>query len=114
MHDDLYKENRNAIIKDHTKFFEIIKYGPHFYCCCCTRGFYKNQVVKASNELLKKKILFNGKEIAWFRAVKSLDNLIHLCKCCLENVKKGSLPKLAVANGNDFPDIPNSIANKND
>ena len=39
-HENHVKAQRQSIMEHHKSFFQAIKYGPHFYCTCCSRSFF--------------------------------------------------------------------------
>ena len=60
-------------------FFEAIEHGPHFYCVCCLRSFFKEQVIGLTDNIKSKKVVLNGKNIMWFNDVQSINNNYYVC-----------------------------------
>ena len=70
-HNDLMEADTDTIKQEHKSFFQAIEEGPHFYCTCCSRSFFKEQVSKFSNVGKPDTIIFNEiKLLAWICPLK--------------------------------------------
>ena len=114
LHDEAYQAQRLEIENGHKRFFNAIANGPNYYCACCCRGFFRDQVVKLTNEVREKTVFHEGVQIDWFVNVSSIDEGCYICRTCRDHVSNSRLPKLGVANCNDLPTIPDFIKNLND
>ena len=88
----------------HTKKISI---GAVFMCRICDQLFYRHSV--DSNY----KPCKEGKAAELFRIYSkaSFDgNVIYTCKTCVKYLKKDSVPPCSVANGFQFPKIPNELS----
>ena len=88
------------------KVFEAIKNGPHFYCVSCLRGFFKEQVIGLSENIRNKQIVQNEENVSWLNDIRSIDDGFYVCRTCHGHLSGQNLPKLAVANGNKLPVVP--------
>ena len=111
---DLYYNDNSENWPVHAKaFFEAIKNGPDFFCVSCLRCFFKDQVIGLSEKMKMKKIVIKGEDISWFNDAKSIDDGYYLCRCCHGHLSGNNLPKMAAANGNKLPVVPDFISNLN-
>ena len=90
-------------------FFDAIAQGPHFVCVVCLRCFFKDQVSSFKENLKTKKIIVQNMEIKWYNDIPSIDNCFYICRACHGHISAGDLPKMAAANHNQLPVIPDFI-----
>ena len=114
LHDEAYQAQKIELENEHKRFFNAIANGPNFYCTCCSRGFFRDQVLKLTNEVREKSVFHEGAQIDWFVDVRSIEEGCYICRTCRDHVSNGRLPKLAVANLNDLPIVPDLIKNLDD
>jgi hypothetical protein len=95
---------RTGSIESNLKEFEAIKKeGPTSVCSCCgglwfrtsTRAVTANQCDKD----LAKKIFY----------LMSEDTSYKLCETCFRDYRRNQVPRLALANGIDFPEVPSVL-----
>ena len=75
---------------------------------------FREQVVKLSKVMRDKKVTHNNINIDWLKDIPSIDNCLYICKTCQNHITQGNLPKLAVANNNELPHVPDFIRTLND
>jgi len=89
------------------KFKQRSKEGPTCICTCCGSLWFRSSVhsvsttnfeKKHSQEFLKKILYLSSGEV-W------------ICRTCYIYVQKGEVPRLALSNGLNFPNIPDVLKN---
>ena len=109
MHDEVYKHFRNEVLEMHKPFFNLIKNGANFFCTCCHRTLFREQLRKVANMKLEP-IVIKGISYNGITGLKSFDKNEYICSTCENHLSRHSLPKLAWVNGNQLPDIPNNVS----
>jgi len=89
------------------KFREKSKEGPTCICTCCGSLWFRNSVHSVSKANLE-----NNHSSGF------LEKIFHvstgkgwICRTCYIYVQKGQVPRLALSNGLDFPQIPDVLKN---
>ena len=120
--DPLYQEKKKA--RQHTKknakkhakrttysnkvvdYERILKNGHDRICVCCGQLFVEIGIVVNQQQCImaieKDPQLVIVKQVEWI-------NELQLCFTCSTSVAKGKVPKLCLANGLDFPQIPEEL-----
>ncbi|XP_064649920.1 uncharacterized protein LOC135501632 [Lineus longissimus] len=84
-------------------FLNLTAEGPIYICTCCHQTWFRHSV-KSSESWPK---LFDSDFVKSLLTEKtSVDGKRWLCNTCVDSLKSGKVPKLAVANGMKFPATP--------
>lgn len=95
--------------KTATKYYKNIKEGFTHPCICCGRLWHINSIRKFSKQVITNKF---GEEFA--TSTFKLPNLTskifgEFCGTCAKYITQGGVPRFAIVNGLDFPDIPDVL-----
>ena len=88
-----------ALINEYER---AIQEGPTYVCVCCGLLFFKEGLHRISMDRIKEDII----NLIVF--LKELP-IHYLCVTCGRYAYKGEIPKLALSNGFEFPDIPDEL-----
>jgi len=81
------------------------KEGPTCICVCCGSLWFKNSVLSISLSTL-----LDQHEQSFVNKIFNVKNSESwVCRTCHVYIKKGTVPRLALSNGLDFPEIPDII-----
>ena len=93
------------------KFKEEIQHGPTYICTCCNRLLRKTAVVLYT----EKKFLEQVDLIETCRtSTFSADDKEYICSTCKTSILKGEVPALAVVNGLQLDEVPQTLADLNE
>uniref|UniRef100_A0A8D9E244 ATP-dependent DNA helicase n=1 Tax=Cacopsylla melanoneura TaxID=428564 RepID=A0A8D9E244_9HEMI len=105
-----YRENLIRTSRENTSLklvhdFLISKNkGPDNICCCCDNLFFEKSVIVFDIQKLKENYAGSDFETFLSKICNAPSNLI--CSTCLSHVKKGRVPKTALSNQLEYPEIP--------
>lgn len=68
---------------------------PEFVCVCCEGLFFEQSVARATNL-----------EIQRYRPPNSKFKATKICTTCRQHHKDGKMPRMAVINGLEYPELP--------
>ncbi|XP_075158165.1 uncharacterized protein LOC142231442 [Haematobia irritans] len=110
--DERRQEISSIIVRRNNQRFEnynrAIKQGPTNICTCCGGLWFSNQI-----DLLDKQgtyVINNINDIFYLsEKFPSSNNMYIFCKTCSRSIKKGKIPNICLANGLDFPEIPDAL-----
>lgn len=98
------KDSQSGYESHLQKFIKKCKQGPVFICSCCGAILYEESTVKITESKLHA------------CDSETIENILHveqschrLCKTCFSYARRGAIPRTCLANGLDFPVIPNEI-----
>ena len=86
-----------------SNFHNLVSEGPTYVCISCDQLCYKRSVVNKSNTKLDS--IINVKQN------RSTTETQWVCHTCMRYLKKNKMPPCAIANGNNFPKIPDLLSN---
>jgi hypothetical protein len=94
---------RTGNLKTNLKEFELRKReGPTSICACCGGLWFKSSIrAVIANEFeneLTRKVFF-----------LKIDDAPKLCETCFRDYRRNQVPRLALANGIDFPELPSVL-----
>jgi hypothetical protein len=87
-------------------FYIQIRESPSYICSCCGRLWYETSTKITSEEHLQS-IGCSDENIATYLYVAQTQH--RLCGTCRKSTLTNSIPRLALANGLDFPIIPDEL-----
>ena len=101
--------NRPHFIKSIEKYIKAIKEGPTWICSSCGGLWFRKSItIYTEKSMLKhKNLTTNWNEIC---QIKINDNIV-LCSTCKNGIFNNRIPKLALINGLQFPEIPEVLQN---
>ena len=104
-----YRTRRVKTLADSTNIFnEKTSHGPIYVCSVCLQTWFHISVSNVSNITWTSNIQ-KATYMECTQHYKSVDGKEWLCNTCKAALKKGHWPKLSVANGMGFPDIPDTL-----
>ena len=86
-----------------SNFHNLVSQGPTYVCISCDQLCYKRSVVNKNNTKLDS--IINVKQN------RSTTGTQWVCHTCMRYLKKNKMPPCAIANGNNFPKIPDLLLN---
>jgi len=87
------------------RFITKAKEGPTCICVCCGSLWFRSSVQKISPAIMQAKHDQNFLDRIFH--VKCSDSVI--CRTCYSYAQKGKVPRLALSNGLNFPEIPDVL-----
>ena len=104
-----YRSRRVKTLADSTNIFnEKTSHGPIYVCSVCLQTWFHISVSNVANIPWTSNIQ-RATYMECTQHYKSVDGKEWLCNTCKAALKKGHWPKLSVANGMGFPDIPDTL-----
>ncbi|CAG5050266.1 unnamed protein product [Parnassius apollo] len=89
------------------KYFNNTKEGYNHPCSCCGRLWHKNSVRKLIKHSISTK--YNAEFALSVFNLNPCDESAEFCCTCAKYITQGRMPRLAIANGLKFPDIPDVL-----
>ncbi|CAG5050492.1 unnamed protein product [Parnassius apollo] len=89
------------------KYFDNTKEGYNHPCSCCGRLWHKNSVRKLIKHSISTK--YNAEFALSVFNLNPCDESAEFCCTCAKYITQGRMPRLAIANGLKFPDIPDVL-----
>ncbi|XP_060573123.1 uncharacterized protein LOC132731041 [Ruditapes philippinarum] len=96
------KKSGNDIEECIAKFHQNIQEGPIYVCSSCHQTWFKESVSEVLTFTCKDKNKY-------ITGLKSVAEKEWICVTCKHNIKKGTLPKLSVLNGMEWPTKPKEL-----
>ena len=104
-----YQSRKVKTLADCVNIFnEKTSHGPIYVCTVCLQTWFHGSVSNVSNITWASNIQ-KATYLECTQHYKSVDGKEWLCNTCKAALKKGQWPKLSVANGMGFPDIPDAL-----
>ena len=104
-----YRSKQSKRLADCVNIFnEKTSHGPIYVCTMCLQTWFRVSVSNVSNISWASDIQ-RATYLECTQNYKSVDGKEWLCNTCKAALKKGHWPKLSVANGLGFPDIPDAL-----
>ena len=104
-----YRNKRVKTLADCVNTFnEKTSHGPIYVCTVCLQTWFRISVSNVAN-ITWTSDMQKATYIECTQHYKSADGKQWLCNTCKAALKKGHWPKLSVANGLGFPDIPDAL-----
>ena len=107
--ENLRRQQERQYAERRERYFNIIKEGPTWKCCCCGQLWFRRSVKAFSEAQLAAKRIY-GKWRAVCSCRDLTDDVFVLCGTCQRYLlQKMQVPPLALANGLEFPPIPEPL-----